>query len=369
MKPIEVMIVLEIVFVNVITISKCCEKKYKWYINLLTLLLFSSVVFGLGFYCISRFSFYGNGNGLFVVFGFLYLIPLGFLYKERVYQLFTIICMAWVYTLGIFSLSVQAGKVLDTQYFYRNVFLIETALFAICTIPFHRIIVKKYIYILENSNLQKNNWGTFLSLTSTIHFFTMLGVNFVFAMEDGSWIKVLVIALLMLTMFFMYNILYQMIRHAKQAYVLDRTAHHDELTGLRNRLSLFDDLQRVIDSNEIFTLLFMDLDKFKNINDTYGHVIGDQYLQHFANISCRIIGEKGCVYRFGGDEFLVIYNGIIPKETVKKLECCKEWDVDAPCPFNHVSIGVQICKPPHSDTEQLLEWADQCMYEKKKNKQ
>lgn len=365
MELIEVIIIFEIIFVNVTTIARCCERKYKPGINILVIVLFSILVFYLGYQLMSRLPFYGNGNGLFAVFGFLYLIPMGALYKEKVSRLFIICCMSWVYTLGVFALAVQWGKTLDVQYFYRNVFLIETILFLVFTIPFHKIVVRKYIYILENTRQQGNSEGFYLALTSIMHFFTMLGANIVFSREEGSWVKVLVILLLLITMFFMYNILYQMIKHLKQADIMNRTAHYDELTGLRNRLSMFDDLQEMLKTENKFSVLFMDLDKFKNINDVYGHVIGDQYLQHFAKIVEKIIGNEGRVYRFGGDEFLVIYDEIISDKTVKEIELCREWNTDAPCPFNYVSVGVQKCEPPHMDLEKLLERADKCMYQKK----
>lgn len=368
MGALEILIVSEIVFVNILTIYRCCKRKYGMIINIPVILLFSAMVFTIGYLFINKLGIYGNGNGLFVIFGFLYLIPLKFLSNEKVSNLFIIICMAWGYTLGIFSLSVQIGKLFDIEYLYRNVFLIESSLFIIFTVPFNKIIVKKYIYILKNSREKNNNWHIYLAATSIMYFFTILGINFVFTMEKGSIIKVFVILFLILTMFFTYIILYQMIKHGNKINILNHTAHHDELTGLYNRLSLFNDLNDILKTQQTFSVLFMDLDKFKEINDKYGHITGDQYLKHFAKIISEIIKDKGSIYRFGGDEFLAIYDGIVPKETIKSLQQCKSWNINAPCPFNNVSIGVQICKPPHMDIENLLEQVDKEMYYKKMEK-
>lgn len=368
MKIIEVMIVTEIILVNVITIARCCKRKYKHSINILVLLLFSLLMFRMGYYIKREFTSYSNGNGLFAVFGFLYLIPLKGLYKEKISRLFVISCMAWVYTLGIFALAVQISKTLDMQQFHYHVLLIETILFLGCSIPYHKIIVKKYIYILENTKQQRNREKIYISLSIIIYFFTLVGTNFIFSIEKGSWAKVMVIFLLMINMLLMYNVLYQMVRRGQQAALMDRTAHYDELTGLRNRLSMLSDLQEILSTEKTFSALFLDLDKFKHINDAYGHVIGDQYLQHFARIVEKIIGERGRMYRFGGDEFFVIYEGIISDEKVEEIELCKEWSVNEPCPFNSVSVGVQICEPPHMNIEELLERVDKHMYQKKMEK-
>lgn len=113
----------------------------------------------------------------------------------------------------------------------------------------------------------------------------------------------------------------------------------------------------------------MDLDRFKQINDQYGHLVGDQYLQHFANICCQIFQNTGKVYRFGGDEFAAVYNGIIPQAIIRQLESCPQWDEGAPCPFNQVSTGVLHCRPPHSNVEQILQQVDQLMYQNKSRNQ
>lgn len=366
MELIEIVIILEIILVNNITVARCCHRNYSRPISLIALAAFTVALFGLGYFFMSKLPFYGNGNGLFILFGFFYLIPLVFLYKETISQLFIVICLAWVYTLGVFALSVQIGKVLDPQSFYRNVLLIESSIFLLSIVPFKKIIVKQYTYILKKAKEQGNEWGRYLAITSTMHFFTMLGANLVFSLEDGSWVKVLVITLLLLTMFFMYIILSQMIRQTEKADVMHRTAYHDNLTGLKNRLSLLHDLQELLQSDTVFTFFFMDLDNFKKVNDDYGHVKGDKYLQHFSNITRKTIGENGCLYRFGGDEFAAIVDGIASDDLIQEIQKCEQWEIDAPCPFHSVSIGTQKCEPPHMAIEDLLEQTDYAMYVQKK---
>lgn len=99
----------------------------------------------------------------------------------------------------------------------------------------------------------------------------------------------------------------------------------------------------------------MDLDHFKQINDQYGHLVGDQYLQHFANICRQIFQNTGTVYRFGGDEFVAVYSGIIPQSIIRQLEAYPQWEEGAPCPFNQLSTGILHCRALHSTAEEILQ--------------
>ncbi|GHA43998.1 sensor domain-containing diguanylate cyclase [Photobacterium aphoticum] len=90
-------------------------------------------------------------------------------------------------------------------------------------------------------------------------------------------------------------------------------AHSDELTQLHNRLSFFKHGKAVLDealkSRQPAGLLFIDLDDFKHINDTYGHQAGDQVLRHVAACMRKSFGEQALLCRLGGDEFAVIVVG------------------------------------------------------------
>lgn len=105
---------------------------------------------------------------------------------------------------------------------------------------------------------------------------------------------------------------------------LDRLAHHDALTGLRNRLNLEADIERVIQTSAKhdteYALLMLDLDWFKRINDQYGHDAGDKVLQDAADILRNCVREGDHVYRAGGEEFVVLLNRISYENAVLKAE-------------------------------------------------
>ena len=168
------------------------------------------------------------------------------------------------------------------------------------------------------------------------------------------------ILLLSATIVLSYAMLYRIISDSLRIYQLEQLSRQDSLTGLANRACLFDDLQVLLQNEESFSILFVDLDRFKEVNDQYGHIVGDQYLKHFAAICSKIFKNNGKTYRFGGDEFVVLCQGMIPQTAVKELEACREWDQGAPCPFNRVSTGYMVCRPPFADAEQLLHQVECC---------
>lgn len=112
---------------------------------------------------------------------------------------------------------------------------------------------------------------------------------------------------LTLTIIFMYIVLQQ------------RELYRDSLTGARNRLVLKKCFEMYAKkSNNRLSAVLIDLDYFKNINDSYGHMEGDNALKTFVRLLHRVYREKGVVIRMGGDEFLVLLNNI-PTEEVNQL--------------------------------------------------
>ena len=139
--------VLELLFFNLLTIDRCCHKKYSVKVTALVLFLFSAAFFGISYHFAQQLSF--RGDGILSAGGFLFMIPMSFLYRERPPLLFTIICTCWTYTLGIMALSFQIGGLIAPG----NVFYLlaaESALFLVTLFPFYRHVVPKYIFVIVN---------------------------------------------------------------------------------------------------------------------------------------------------------------------------------------------------------------------------
>jgi len=156
-------------------------------------------------------------------------------------------------------------------------------------------------------------------------------------------------------------------------------AKHDPLTGLANRTSLLAHLEARLHNSrrqpeDNFAVLFIDLDQFKPVNDTYGHVVGDEVLKIVAQRLLRATRKEDLVARIGGDELVVVAPhvvGIPPAEHLAgKIAAAlaqpmhvagHEFSVTA-------SIGIAIASPAHHTAEQLLAMADDAMYRAKERR-
>ena len=158
---------------------------------------------------------------------------------------------------------------------------------------------------------------------------------------------------------------------------LEYHALHDSLTGLANRELLNDRLEQTIHNAHqergSFAVLIMDLDRFKEVNDTLGHAVGDRLLQQVAKRLVELLREVDVVVRLGGDEFSVLLTTAHEKqaETIAKKiidEFQSVFTVDNTPLYIGISIGISVY-PQHGITAQTLQQrADVAMYVAKRNK-
>ncbi|MEW8223324.1 MAG: EAL domain-containing protein [Candidatus Thiodiazotropha taylori] len=163
--------------------------------------------------------------------------------------------------------------------------------------------------------------------------------------------------------------------HSRQNH-LDHMAHHDALTQLPNRILFRDRLTHALEialRGELMVgLMFLDLDRFKQVNDSLGHLVGDELLKVIAERLTSLMRSSDTVARLSGDEFAILIEGINSREdleplAVKILNAIKQ-------PINiadnelRVSASIGIAVAPHDDisVEHLLRDADTAMYEAKR---
>ncbi|MFH0714326.1 MAG: GGDEF domain-containing protein [Candidatus Diapherotrites archaeon] len=162
------------------------------------------------------------------------------------------------------------------------------------------------------------------------------------------------------------------------SHAINRLLQHvfqDKLTGVYNR-AFFDQALKIEQAQakrykRPLTLMLIDLDKFKPINDLYGHKVGDQYLRKTAVLLQKGLRETDVISRYGGDEFVALLPETDEKTAEKVVQRLKE--VFAKNPFIvkkkkipiHYSLGM---KTESKNFEKLLQQADTAMYKEKRGK-
>ena len=160
---------------------------------------------------------------------------------------------------------------------------------------------------------------------------------------------------------------------------LQRMARHDDLTGLLNRAFLHDRidsaLARARRNAAHFSLVFLDLDKFKQVNDVYGHGVGDRLLQEVAQRLLQCVREADSVARVGGDEFVLLLENIQSPESIDRIisklrkELGRPLTIDGHTLRASPSIGIAHYPGDGEQIETLLKHADAEMYREKRARQ
>ena len=156
---------------------------------------------------------------------------------------------------------------------------------------------------------------------------------------------------------------------------LTTLANSDTLTGLPNRKSFMEHLQRSIDtgkrSGDAFCLLVLDLDRFKSVNDTYGHAAGDALIREVAGRLRRLMRRSDFVARLGGDEFAIILShtgrpGSISRFIEKVVDLLRPpYTIGRYTVSSEASVGAAVFPQDAETSEELVSRADRAMYQAK----
>jgi diguanylate cyclase (GGDEF)-like protein len=189
-----------------------------------------------------------------------------------------------------------------------------------------------------------------------------------------------VIGVLLLVLLTLYLSLFPLLRRATarlrgQVEQIEKLALYDALTGLANRRLFHDRLEQAFLSAQRhgtgFALMLLDLDRFKDINDTFGHHSGDAVLEQLATRLRDVARASDTVARLGGDEFALVLQGAA--DSASALFVAERIDVALDEPFVvdearlqvDASIGIAIFPRHGEDAEQLLKRADVALYASK----
>jgi diguanylate cyclase (GGDEF)-like protein len=152
-------------------------------------------------------------------------------------------------------------------------------------------------------------------------------------------------------------------------------AQYDSLTSLLNRASLYERLGGLVRANvnggSPVSVIYLDLDSFKEINDTFGHGAGDKVLQHVASQIVSSVRRTDVVARIGGDEFVVVLPGVGDRGEAGRIGDIIATAIAGPIEVNGhalvvgASLGISTCPVDGADSDALLKVADESMYKVK----
>ena len=158
---------------------------------------------------------------------------------------------------------------------------------------------------------------------------------------------------------------------------LDHLVHHDTLTGLPNRKlfrrHLAEGIAAAQQHDMLIGLLFLDLDRFKQVNDSYGHAAGDRVLIEISRRLRRVFRQDDLIARFGGDEFAVLLENLHERDEMSRLANKALSAIQRP--FEHdgrifhsgASIGIAVAPDDGNDPDRLIQLADTAMYAAKRD--
>ncbi len=188
------------------------------------------------------------------------------------------------------------------------------------------------------------------------------------------------ISALLISLMFGSIFLHNAVKHWQEAEAeVNKMARYDALTGLPNRYLINEILTRVISESENhekkFALLFMDLNNFKWVNDTYGHATGDKLLQIIAGRLKQVLRRADTFGRLGGDEFIFILENLMDiNENALSIAEKIQNNISAPLTLSDLenfsifaSIGIATYPKHGTSVEKLMSNADHAMYQAKRN--
>lgn len=246
---------------------------------------------------------------------------------------------------------------------------------------------KEYeIRVIETHNLEKNIDVSFFDniFSKELTYFEEIdnfNKSYLYVSKKINYSDFNIMAFLLVLLFVIISqILYILVlykdRHSK--YKLSYRASHDDLTGLTNRnyfkREFYKKIKRIsFSSDNVIAILFMDLDRFKEINDSFGHKFGDEVLIEVSKRLKRTIRANDLICRQGGDEFLILIDDISKMDDLEKVVNKIMTSIAEPIVYKNqkihltISIGISLYPNNGKTIDDLLKNADSAMYKAKED--
>lgn len=260
---------------------------------------------------------------------------------------------------GMTNLNGIVSSELDNEYFYFYVSFTHPDWFV--------------LYQVKKQDIYNVLWG-FIQPALVLFFVSLVLINIVWYLLRTSYNT------LMLDLFseitvgrssgsISYNEIKENIHKTQENYkVVKERSTRDMLTGLLNRGQFDQDLSALIDSKDAFVLSIVDIDDFKQVNDTYGHVVGDEVLKAVASSGIKLLGDYASIYRYGGEELAVIFKNSEMMSAFSLINAWrefidkKEWRE----PGLSVTFSAGLHRGGYENSHEVISKADSLLYTAKK---
>lgn len=355
----QLLAVIEVIVINMLLFMQNGKRNYSLSLVILALSLFTLVLIPFGVVVIKSLGIYGNGNALFSLFGFFYLIPLYFLYEGSIADHFYIICFGWVYTLLVSVIAIQAGFLVDDTWRYGLILLIETLVFVVTLRAVLKFVKMIYMPLLQ---CKEEKVRSYLYRTSLVWYLTIISINLFFVFQNNVLLNIITLLIIALNILFNFQLIHEVLIRGATIGNLEYQVMKDVLTEIGNRTGFRARMEYELTQGDPFHVIYLDLNNFKQINDVYGHSVGDLYLKEFA-AQLRAIA-KNDAYRIAGDEFILLTKMKDIKLLTKQIEQIS-FLIQQEISFDGVSYGVSAFPQDGFNLRTLVDAADQKMYRMK----
>lgn len=360
MQYLSALMIVEMLCINLYVSHICFDRKASPVIVVPVMAAFTMLALGISWMTISALPGYGEGRFIFL--GFSYLIPLSLLYRRGIKLTVSVMCLSWSYTMLVFLFSQYLSLFFPASVQALTALAIQTVVYILTLRSFLHLLHEKLLYVIAHTAPDKGNMLFHLSLSTCVLTSCaswVLSVDFLGA-------KLALICALAINTAMIYLALYNLTKAQRHAVQTRQESLTDALTGLNNRKAFFEQAQLLVDAGHPFAVVFIDLDRFKSINDTYGHTAGDRYLRHFAQEFTRLFSSDGILYRIAGDEFVFLQKGTQSADTIlRQIRVTSIPPAEPEIPFLGFSCGAAAFPADARALDELLGAADSRMYQAK----
>ena len=359
------MIILEMVSINTYTTYSCSKKKASPIGSLFSVCIFTAIFSILLFLLYRQMPIWGNfnGKGIFMLVGFLYVIPLKLMFNQTIKQTAIVLSSSWIYTMFSFALSVRIAYLFPLERLAISTLIIQTLFYGL-TLPYYMKFVRKiYVYILMN--LEKHMLNMLLAI-SVSWFFVIFILNYILVEGTSIIMELLILIAIIGNAIMSFRMAHHLVYINNKANNLSKIVKIDKLTQLKNREGLYEDALQKMELDHPFTMVFADLNDFKSINDCFGHAAGDDYLKLFAATAKDVLEEGEFFYRLHGDEFVFLVESTDVKDFCEKIHNLQFKSEGNGMTFKGLSLGCADFPEDGNTVSELLYMSDLRMYQVKK---